>query len=254
MKNKFAGLGRNGGLNRVSEYRHEHKYICSERQLVCIQNRIEPYMSLDGNVGSNGRYTIRSLYFDTYDNACYRDNLAGVDPREKFRLRIYDGDASFIRLELKQKRHGMTRKLSCPIDEALCRKLMSGEPLQPDETDEPLYRKLFLEQSTRLLQPKVIVEYERIPYVYRDGNVRVTFDTNIRSSVEIGGFLEKSVAARPVMGTGYHVLEVKFDEFIPDFIHHAVQTDRLRQTAFSKYCLCRKYNLKAGLSGNGGLM
>lgn len=228
----------------MSEYRHEYKYICSHRQLICIKNRIEPYMRLDKNAGENGSYTIRSLYFDDYKNTCYYDNLSGVDLREKFRIRMYNADSSYIRLELKQKRHGMTRKLSCPIDTGLCRKLACGEIAGMNETDEPLYRKLFIEQSTRLLKPKIIVEYDRVPYVYRDGNVRVTFDTNIRSSVDIESFLEKRIMKRPVMETGYHVLEVKFDELIPDFIHHAIQVDKLHQTAYSKYCLCRKYNLR----------
>lgn len=228
----------------MSEYRHEYKYVCSDRQLICIKNRIEPYMSIDRHAGNNGRYTIRSLYFDSYNNGCYYDNLSGVDPREKFRIRIYDADTSFIRLELKQKQHGMTRKLSCPVEVGLCQRLMRGETAGLHETKDPLYRKLFIEQNTKLLKPKLIVEYDRIPYVYRDGNVRVTFDTNIRSSVDIGSFLDEHIMTRPVMRTGYHILEVKFDEFIPDFIHHAVQTDKLRQTAYSKYCLCRKYNLR----------
>ena len=228
----------------MSEYRHEYKYICSQQQLICIKNRIEPYMRLDINAGENGSYTIRSLYFDDYKNTCYYDNLSGVDLREKFRIRMYNADSSYIRLELKQKRHGMTKKLSCPIDMGLCRKLARGEIVAMNEMDEPLYRKLFIEQSTRLLKPKIIVEYDRVPYVYRDGNVRVTFDTNIRSSVDIERFLEKQIMKRSVMETGYHVLEVKFDEWIPDFIHHAIQMDKLHQTAYSKYCLCRKYNLR----------
>lgn len=228
----------------MSEYRHEYKYVCSDRQLICIKNRIEQYMSLDKHAGNKGMYTIRSLYFDDYGNTCYYDNLSGVDPREKFRIRIYDADASFIRLELKQKWRGMTRKLSCPVEEGLCRRLMNGETTCPNELDEPLYRRLFIEQSTKLLKPKIIVEYDRVPYVYRDGNVRVTFDTNIRSSVDIRSFLDEHIMTRPVMSAGYHVLEVKFDEFIPDFIHHAIQIDKLRQTAYSKYCLCRKYNLR----------
>lgn len=231
-------------ITAMSEYRHEYKYVCSDRQLICIQNRIEPYMSIDRHAGSKGRYTIRSLYFDTCNNACYYDNLSGVDPREKFRIRMYDADTSFIRLELKQKLHGMTRKRSCPVDAGLCRRLMMGGTPGLQEMDEPLYRKFFVEQNTKLLKPKIIVEYDRIPYVYRDGNVRVTFDTNIRSCVDTQSFLEKRIMARPVMRTGYHVLEVKFDEFIPDFIHHAIQIDKLRQTAYSKYCLSRKYNLR----------
>ena len=94
-----------------------------------------------------------------------------------------------------------------------------------------------------LLQPKVIVEYDRVPYVYPDGNVRVTFDLQIRSSDRIESFLDKEIATRLIMPTNQHLLEVKFDEYIPDFIYHAIQTERLQQTTFSKYYMCRKYGM-----------
>lgn len=126
-KAKAIADGERSMVITMSEYRHEYKYVCSDRQLICIKNRIEPYMSIDRHAGNNGKYTIRSLYFDSYNNGCYYDNLSGVDPREKFRIRIYDADTSFIRLELKQKQHGMTRKLSCPVGVGLCERLMRGE-------------------------------------------------------------------------------------------------------------------------------
>ena len=100
-----------------------------------------------------------------------------------------------------------------------------------------------MQQSTRLLQPKVIVEYDRVPFVYPDGNVRVTLDLQIRSSDRIESFLDKEIASRAIMPTNRHLLEVKFDEYIPDFIYQAVQAQNLQQTTFSKYYLCRKYGM-----------
>lgn len=228
----------------MSEFRHEYKYICDVRQLAEIKYRISPLMEVDSHTGEKQKYTIRSLYFDDYHNGCYYDNLNGADPREKFRIRIYNGEAEFIRLELKQKIHGMTRKLSCPIGVEVVHDILSGKLSDIRAVDSALYRKFCMQQQARLLQPKVIVEYDRIPFVYKEGNVRVTFDTYIRSSSDILNFLNKDIYTRPVMESGRHVLEVKFDEFLPDFIHHAIQIEKLQQTAFSKYCLCRKYNLR----------
>ena len=102
-------------------------------------------------------------------------------------------------------------------------------------------QKLTAEMLTRKLRPVVIVEYERIPYVYKNGNVRITLDTNIASSSAVGQFLEESIPKRPVMPLGQQLLEVKYDEYLPDFIYRNLQLSSLRQTAFSKYYICRKY-------------
>lgn len=230
----------------MSEYRHEYKYICTQQQMAFIRNNIQEIMDYDSNVGQEGMYVVRSLYFDDYRDSCLYDNINGNDPREKFRVRIYGHDNFYIRLELKKKEKGKTRKECCMIDEGLCKRMMSGMALEMGAIDADVYRKFCLWQNTRLLMPKVIVEYDRIPYVYRDGNVRVTFDLNIRSSDDIDRFLDNSIVMRPVMSLNRHILEVKFDELIPDFIYYAVQTEGLRQTTYSKYCMCRKYRNAGG--------
>ena len=203
-------------------------------------------MACDVHAGEDNRYRIRSLYFDDYCDSCMKDNINGNDPREKFRIRIYNQDLSYIRLELKRKERGKTKKSACVIDEALCRRVLSGQPLAMDAVDADVYRKFCLYQQVRLLSPKVIVEYERVPYVYQDGNVRVTFDRNISSGNMVEHFLDEIIVTRPVMPLGQHVLEVKFDELIPDFLYQAVQLEKMRQTTYSKYYLCRKYSLAGG--------
>ena len=93
------------------------------------------------------------------------------------------------------------------------------------------------------MRPAVIVEYDRIPYVCRDGNVRITLDTNVASSRAVECFLDETIPKRPVMPTGQHLLEVKYDEFLPDAIYRSLQLHGLTQTAYSKYYICRKYTL-----------
>ena len=94
---------------------------------------------------------------------------------------------------------------------------------------------------TRRLRPVAIVEYDRIPYVYKNGNVRITLDTNISSCSAVERFLDETLPVRPVMPMGQQLLEVKYDEYLPDFIYRNLQLHSLRQTAFSKYYICRKY-------------
>ena len=212
-----------------NRFRHEFKYLSTLGQLKTIQVRLTGLIPLDPHVGPDGIYNIRSLYFDDYEDRYLKENEAGVDPREKFRIRIYNHSDSRISLELKRKVREKTQKLSCPITKEQCEMLMRGEI--PDIG------------KTRLLRPKVIVEYDRVPYIYPQGNVRITLDENIRSSSRVELFLEDQIPTRPILPAGQHILEVKYDEYLPDFIYRAVQLQGLHRTAFSKYYLCRRYHL-----------
>jgi len=227
----------------MSEYRHEYKYVCTLSQLAYVDNSVKGLMELDAHAKDEGSYSVRSLYFDDYYDGCYYDNLYGHEPREKFRIRIYNADSLRINMELKRKQKGKVRKESCKLSSDICKQIMSGENLDINAIDSALYRKFYLQYSSKLLRPKVIVEYDRVPYIYKDGNVRVTLDKNIRSSNLCQDFLEKDIYFRPIMEKNMHLLEVKFDEYIPDFIYQVVENEKLKQTTFSKYFLCRKYGL-----------
>ena len=225
------------------DYRNELKYVVSETDLALLENRLKNLVKPDEHTGTDGVYHIRSLYFDDYYNSCYLENEGGSDPREKFRIRIYNGSAQVIHLELKKKEHSMTQKISCAITEEQCRTLMEGKPLPVDSSYPPVLQKLCVLMRTKLMKPVVIVEYDRQPFVSNLGNTRVTFDRNIRSSDKLSMFLEDSIPMRPVMEAGRHILEVKYDEFLPDYINRNLQLGKLRQTAFSKYYLCRRFSL-----------
>lgn len=223
------------------KYRHELKYQITQLQLELLKNRITGLIPLDSHAGQSGSYSIRSLYFDDMENRCFYENENGTDPREKFRIRIYNASADRITLECKRKERGKTLKTSCPLTEEQTRQLMAGKILPDIGQQPPLLRKLTLQMMTRQLRPVVIVEYRRIPYVYRNGNVRITLDTGIVSSSAVHTFLDKKIPCRPVLPVGQELLEVKYDEYLPDFIYRNLQLDSLRQTAFSKYYICRKY-------------
>ena len=109
--------------------------------------------------------------------------------------------------------------------------------------DSALYRKFCSQMQMKRMVPKIIVEYDRVPYIYKDGNVRITFDKNIRSSIQYSNFFKKDLFFRPVMEINKHLIEIKYDEILPDFIDQMVSHEDLRQNSFSKYFLCRKYSL-----------
>lgn len=223
------------------KFRHELKYLISGAQLQMLRSRINHLIPMDSHVGSNDAYAIRSLYFDDLHDRCYFENENGTDPREKFRIRIYNHSTERITLECKRKERGKTLKTACPLTVEQTEMLMHGKPLAFTEKMPALLRKFNLQILTRKMRPVVIVEYDRIPYVYQHGNVRITLDTNISSSKAVTCFLDDKIPKRPVMPLGQQLLEVKYDEYLPDFIFTSLQLQNLRQTAFSKYYICRRY-------------
>lgn len=136
----------------------------------------------------------------------------------------------------------MTRKESCPLTLEQYHAIMQNT-LSADRDDDPLLRRFLLLQSQRDLQPKVIVAYDRTPFVYDFGNVRITFDRNIGSTSELDSFFDENLMLRPVLPFGKHILEVKYDELLPDFLYDVMNLGSLQRTAFSKYYLCRKFTI-----------
>lgn len=230
---------------KSDKFRHELKFIISKTQKVIIENSLQGLMHKDAHLEKDS-YNIRSIYFDDYNHSCYYENENGVDPREKFRIRIYDCNNKFIRLELKRKEKGMTQKLQCVLTEAQLESILRGEMLQDFNALPPLLKKFELQRRTKLLAPDIIVDYDRVPYVYELGNVRITFDMNISSANNFEGFFDKDLAKRPILQSDMLVLEVKYDELLPSYIENVVKSVTTHRTSFSKYYLCKKYSPYGG--------
>ncbi len=224
-------------------YRHELKYICSEAQFALIKGRLLSMMRYDAHADKDGAYRIRSVYFDDYEDTGFYENESGTDPREKFRVRIYNNGADRVELENKKKVCGMTSKASYEIQKDLCDMLLQGKPETLEAGENSVWNRFALIWNTRMLRPKVIVDYERTVYVCPLGNVRITFDRHISSSADYAHFFDKTIKKRPIMPNGMHMLEVKYDAFLPDYIYKGVELENLQRTTFSKYYLCRKHHL-----------
>lgn len=220
------------------EYRHELKFICSETELFLLERQIQLLCPLDQHVGPARNYEIRSVYFDNYENEAYYENENGDNNRSKYRIRIYNFDDSMIKLECKSSRNGMKHKDSCVLKRSQCDDLLAGRDIWPTE-EQALLTTFLAQRKCRLLTPKVIVDYNRTPYVYPIGNVRITFDRRIRSSTHIDLF-QKVLPSRPILPDGAGLLEVKYDELLPGALLDILREGHsLRRTTFSKYYLCR---------------
>lgn len=234
-------------LNSTAHWRHEYKYLCNAIQNQILQLRAEGLLCKDAHVDETGKYRIRSVYFDDIYNNCYYENEDGTDPRAKYRIRIYNGDSSYIVLEKKKKYRGMTNKESCTISEELCNMLLRGEYPDWNIVNDEKCKQLLLQMQIKNFKPVQIVEYERMPYVEKNGNVRITFDRNICSSNDINNFLQPQILLRPVMREGQGLMEVKWDSHLPSYIKNSFELDSLMWSTFSKFYICRKFNFHGGL-------
>lgn len=220
------------------EYRVEQKYLITEERIAYLKQKLENCMQYDGNAAGES-YLIRSLYFDDMYDTCLKENEAGTDIREKFRIRTYDNDSSLIHLELKQKRKGFTKKQKERLTKEECLSFMEGKSSELKKEDGFLKKKLYSQGILRRMQPVQIVEYERMAFVEPMGNVRVTFDKNIGGTADISTFFDEYIPTVPALPTGVHILEVKYDEFLPDYIKEILEIGSLRKTSFSKYYYTR---------------
>lgn len=229
-------------MEQKGTYRHELKYLISFADYLAIRQRIRPLMKLDENASKDGKYLIRSIYFDNADDKALREKKDGVQKREKFRIRYYNDDFSYITLEKKMKHNSLCLKLDAVITEKECRKLLVGDTGWMITHESDIVRELYCKMNSQQLRPRVLVSYIREPYVYEAGNVRVTFDSHIRTSLFHREFLEeKTYDISALDNLGEIILEVKYDEFIPKVIVDLLQTKGIRQQAFSKYGACRRF-------------
>lgn len=227
------------GRGETVNYRHEWKFEISYADMLAIRQRLSAVAKRDIHA-ADGKYHIRSLYFDNVSDQALWEKIDGVNVREKFRIRLYNGDAGLIHLEKKSKLNGLCRKEQARLTEAQAQAIVRGDWDWMIECTEPLVEELYSKMRSQGLRPKTIVDYTREPFVYSPGNVRVTIDYGIRTGLGCTDFLNPDCITVPA-GDSVIILEVKWDAFLPDIIRDAVQTGNSRAGAFSKYAQCRIY-------------
>ena len=229
-------------MQQPGNYRHELKFAIPYGEYLALRTRLRLIMKPDPHTGQDGRYQIRSIYFDNSDDKALREKVDGIQKREKFRIRYYNDDFSFITLEKKMKVNDLGLKFDQRITEEECRKILSGDLDWILQTDSNLLKEFYAKSKYQRLKPRVLVSYVREPYIYSAGNVRVTFDSQIRTSLFTKEFLTQKVNDISATDTPQDMLlEVKFDEYLPGIIQDIVQIKGARQQAFSKYCACRRF-------------
>ena len=227
-------------LERALKFRHELKYQINPHQYFIIKQRLKSLLLPDKHAGPQGDYHIRSLYFDTIDNKALHEKLGGFHDREKFRIRIYNLSDRVIHLEKKIKRNDYIAKIKEPITREMAERIAAGDSEPLNIPGKPLLQEVYRLMNNERLRAKVIVDYVREAYVCLYGNVRITFDKHLRTGLNGTNLFDPGLPTVSAFDNRIVILEIKYDEYLPEFVRTALQGENIHRQASSKYVICRK--------------
>lgn len=216
--------------------RHEIKYYINESNYFHLRNILQVAAEPDPNM-KDGSYLVSSLYFDDIYRSALEEKRAGVQFRKKYRIRCYNHEDKLIRLECKRKYGDYIAKESEEIKRSEYNAILKGNyDFLLDKND--LGKELYAARRTRLLKPVITVEYLREAYVLQTGNARITFDKDISFSVGESDIFSEHYSVRRALEKEMVIIEVKFDEYLPDAVIQMLRSVTANQCAISKYVMC----------------
>ena len=221
--------------------RQEYKFFIKSEDIYLIKNQLAFILLLDNNCKNFIPYTITSVYFDTPEDDELFDKLNGVRFREKYRLRFYNERKNKAKFEVKRKKENLIEKLSIEINQFDFTKLLEGDFTCLKKYQELEY--ISYKMKYKLYKPKAVVRYDRLAFRLPINNIRVTLDLNLRSSGLFSTYIEHDIkAGLRLMPVGHDILEVKYSDNIPDFLHSILSSYSLKRSSISKYVSSRLFN------------
>ncbi len=220
--------------------RHELKYYVNAAEIEALRMRLFPVMQLDKHC-QKGPYAIRSLYFDDAYDSAYYDKEQGVMHRDKYRIRIYNNSDEVIFLERKRKAGDLIQKSSVRITRRLAERLIEGDPRGLQNSPNELMQDMFVQMRTKLLRPRVIVDYKREAYVHPVEDVRITLDMQLRTGLKNVDIFDPNIMTVNPHDRELEILEVKYNRYLPAHIAGMLYGLSADRSAISKYVICRKF-------------
>lgn len=222
--------------------RQEKKYLMTVIDGKKLCGRLGSIMMEDQHNGDIG-YRIRSLYFDTLNDSDYMDKIDGMELRRKIRLRIYDTNADFAMLEMKQKEGVYQKKRSLLMKKEDAKQLIRCDYSPLLHYSEPFAAECYGLMSRMCYRPKAVVEYRRRAYIARENNIRITLDSNIVATEACFDIFSSQLLQYPVLDPFHAVLEVKYNGFLLSYIKDLVSAANRSELSVSKYCMSRSVGL-----------
>ncbi len=218
--------------------RKEWKYVIRIEDYLRMRPKLEALMTPDSH-GINGEYMVRSQYFDSLTDADLKDNLDGVQEKRKIRVRVYSADAKGAKLEYKCKSGTDGKKYSIFLTKEEVLMMEQHQYAFLIGREEELAHRLYNKMTQQVYRPKTIVEYQRTAYLYPVSDVRITFDRNLRGSVNPYGICEKEPLYLPLLSQDKAIMEIKYNDFLPGELKSIVNDLDQVAEAYSKYTQAR---------------
>jgi hypothetical protein len=222
-------------------FRHEFKYYINYFEYEILRSRLKAILHKDKFANENGDYHIRSLYFDDIHNTALFEKQSGVLKRKKFRIRIYNLKDNVIKLEKKSRVGQFIHKESAHLTRQEYNMIMNEEIDFLKDSSNKLFHEFYFDIVSSRFKPEVIVDYIREAFIWDVGNIRVTFDKYLKTGLYKTDIFNKNISTIDVLEEPKMILEIKYDNFLPDFIRRILQINSNQRYAISKYVICRKY-------------
>jgi SPX domain protein involved in polyphosphate accumulation len=228
--------------------RFELKYVVNEGYIPGIREFLRGYLELDEYARPElaNNYLIHSLYLDSPGLALCMATMHGHKNRFKLRIRFYDEcPENPVFFEIKQRLNDIIHKERVMVRrDAVLRLLTHNWPepsdlVRPDPDDFAKLTRFCSLRNVLEADGRVFVSYLREAYVSPfDDQIRVTFDHQLHAS-QYDGVLEilpiNTWLQPPIEGV---VLELKFCDRFPMWMHDLVQEFNLERTVMAKYVAC----------------
>lgn len=224
--------------------RHEDKFYINNFMYHELRERLRHLLTKDQNTSDDEGYLISSLYFDDMFNSAMDDKVDGTRHRKKYRIRLYNHSDNIIKLECKSKYNNYISKEWAPLSRDEYNMILKGDYGFLLSRKEEVCRKLYANHTTKILKPVTVVEYLREAYIHDQGNVRITFDKNLQASIGALDIFHSEYKTTGVPMDGMMILEVKYDDYLADYIRKIIHTGPMVKCAISKYVMCRDINRK----------
>lgn len=218
--------------------RHEIKYLLNPMQYVRLAQALKNVLIEDRHNGPSG-YLIRSLYFDTHANTDFYQKLSGDENRKKIRLRTYDPASEKVKLEIKRKFGDEQIKKSAIVSRNDAKSLIACDYDVLLGYENQTARMIYEVMHINRVRPVVLVEYRRKAFIHPTNNIRITLDTEIRSSETFFDMFAKDPVLTPAEEFAFALAEVKYDAFLMRWLSDLLADYGLTRSAYSKYTASR---------------
>lgn len=223
-------------MTNILVQRHELKYYINRSDYEYARALLRELMQHDSHQKSEDGYFIRSVYFDDIYDSSVEEKLAGIENRDKYRLRIYDPDQSWAKLERKRKYNNYVKKSTVIVSKEEAQQILTGTYECLLEKDNSDARSIYYDLKRAYYRPVVTVDYIRDVYMLDYNEIRITFDKQLRSSTEDMSLFSSDVQTEPIQKEEVIIMEVKFNTCLPSWFTDVFRFESATLSAISKYC------------------